>query len=98
VFEVGGYELSPGLAADLEGPDLRKLAPPTGASVRWFEVGAGESPDLTRVATDRLRDWTAAGITADGIALAGDTFWSTVELTGCPALAAQTASFLVAGA
>ena len=98
VFEVGGYELSPGLAADLEGPDLRRLAPPTGASVRWFEVSAGEAPDLTRVATDRLRDWQAAGITADGIALAGDTFWSTVELTGCPVLAAQTTSFLVTGA
>lgn len=98
VFEVGGYELSPGLAADLEAPDLRSLVPPAGATVRWFEVNAGESPELTRVATDRLRDWQAAGAAADGIALAGDTFWSTVELTGCPALAAQTASFLVAGA
>jgi hypothetical protein len=98
VFEVGGYELSPGLAADLEGPDLRRVMPPAGASVRWFEVGAGDSPELSRVGTDRLRDWTAAGIPADGIALAGDTFWSTVELTGCPALAAQTASFLVPGA
>lgn len=98
VFEVGGYELHPGLAGDLAGPDLRKLAPPAGASVCWFEVGAGESPALSRVATDRLGEWTAAGIAAEGVVLAGDTFWSTVELTTCPALAAQTARFLVPGA
>jgi exosortase A-associated hydrolase 2 len=98
VFEVGGYELSPGLAADLEGPDLRRLAPPAGSSVRWFEVSTGESPELSRVATDRLRDWNAAGTAADGIALAGDTFWNTVELTCCPELAAQTAAFLAHGA
>lgn len=97
VFEVGGYELCPGLAADLEAPDLRKLTPPAGASLRWFEVGAGESPALSRVAADRLRDWTAAGIAASGAALAGDAFWNTVELTACPALAAQTAAFLVSG-
>lgn len=98
VFEVGGYELSPGLAADLEGPDLRRLVPPAGSSVRWFEVSTGESPELSRVATDRLRDWNAAGTAADGIALAGDTFWNTVELTCCPELAAQTAAFLAHGA
>jgi exosortase A-associated hydrolase 2 len=97
-FEVGGYELQPGLAADLQEPDLRKLVPPPSATVRWFEVSAGESPALCRVAADRLRDWTAAGTRAEGVALAGDTFWTTVELTSCPALAEQTARFLVAGA
>ncbi|MEO7385661.1 MAG: hydrolase 2, exosortase A system-associated [Gammaproteobacteria bacterium] len=98
VFEVGGYELSPGLAADLQGPEIRQLAPPPDTSLRWFEVGAGESPELSRVAADRLRDWVAAGVPAEGIALAGDSFWNTVELTTCPALAEQTARFLASAA
>jgi len=96
-FEVGGYELRPGLAAGLRGPDLRKLAPPADAAVRWFEVGTGAAPELSRVATDRLRDWTASGIAAEGVAIAGDPFWNTVELTACPELAGQTARFLVPG-
>lgn len=98
VFEVGGYELAPGLAADLQGPELHRLTPPPGSIVRWFEVGPGDSPALSRVATDRLRDWTAAGIPVDGVALSGDTFWNTVELTRCAELAEQTAGFLVGDA
>lgn len=99
VLEVAGYELHPELAAALEGLDLRKRMPPTGARVSWFEVAtppaASEQPELSRVAADRLRDWTTAGVAAEGLALPGDTFWSTVELTTCPALVEHTVRFLV---
>lgn len=96
--EVGGYELSPRLANDLPDLDLRKLAPRPDARLRWFEVvGSTASTGLSRVAVDRLRDWTAAGLRTDGAGIPGDTFWNTVELTTCPALAEQTADFLVAG-
>jgi exosortase A-associated hydrolase 2 len=101
VLEIGGYELHPELAAALDGLDLRKMTPPTGARIGWFEVAAapagGEQPAVSRVAADRLRDWTAAGVAAEGLALPGDTFWSTVELTTCPALVEHTARFLVPG-
>lgn len=95
VLEVAGYELHPELAAALEGLDLRKRMPPTGARVGWFEVATSEQPELSRVAADRLQDWTAAGLVAEGHALSGDTFWSTVELTTCPALVEHTVRFLV---
>lgn len=94
VIEVGGYELGPGLAADLRDPDIRRLAPPTGATVRWFEIAAGPEATLSRVAADRVAGWRAEGIAADSVALPGDSFWSTVELTTCEPLVTATTAFL----
>ena len=95
VLEIAGYDLHPELAAAMDGLDLRRIVPPAGTRIGWFEVGAGELPELSRVGTDRLREWTAAGVAAEGLALPGDTFWSTVELTACPELVERTVRFLV---
>lgn len=96
-LEVAGYELGAGLARDLQMLDLKPLEPAVGDTLVWFEVGpdpgAGQVRALSRVASDHLRDWVARGVNAEGAALAGDTFWNTVELTGSPALVEATAGF-----
>lgn len=98
VIEVGGYELGPGLAADLREPDIRRLAPATGIALRWFEVSAAPQATLSRVATDRVAGWCAGGLAADGVVVPGDSFWSTVELTSCEPLVTATAAFLAGDA
>lgn len=98
VLEVAGYELHPALAAELQTLDLQSLCPPAGTRLGWFEVGAGQPPLLSRVAVERLADWTEQGRAATGRALNGDTFWSTVEVTVCPELTALTVDFLLGGA
>ncbi|MEZ5566602.1 MAG: hydrolase 2, exosortase A system-associated [Gammaproteobacteria bacterium] len=95
-LEVAGYELSADLAQDLQTMELRACTPPDGTAIAWFEVRAGDA--LSKVGSDSLRDWAAAGLETQSGVLAGDTFWNTVELTSCPALVERTAEFFAAAA
>lgn len=97
MLEVAGYELSPELAHAIQSLDLREIAPPNSTPLVWFEVSPGrdreEVRSLSKVGADRVQDWVARGLNARGVALAGDTFWNTVELTGSPALVESTVAF-----
>lgn len=92
-LEIAGYELSPRLVAALEGLDLRRLTPAAGTPLAWFEVANRPHPELSRFAAERLAEWASARVAADGMALQGDAFWTTVEVTGCAPLVDRTVEF-----
>jgi exosortase A-associated hydrolase 2 len=90
-LEIAGYELAPELARAIERLELAALAPDN-VPARWFEVNAegSSSPALQRAA----QAWRAAGAEVDLHALRGEPFWSSVEISECPALVAATSDAL----
>ncbi len=91
-LEIGGYALSPALAAGL---DAAELAPPTASGrVAWLEVSAGEPPTLPPAAGKHIDTWRAQEINVDAIAVSGLPFWQTQEIAECPALFDATAHVL----
>jgi exosortase A-associated hydrolase 2 len=89
-LEVAGYPLAPPLAADLDGlrfapPDARPLP-----DLHWLEVSTASPPAPGPLAADQVARWAAGGGRATAAAVAGDPFWSTVEITVVPALVAAT--------
>jgi exosortase A-associated hydrolase 2 len=90
-LEIGGYELTPELAADIDRLDLATLAPKN-IPARWFEVSADAtpSPAMRRAA----QAWQAAGAEMDLLAIHGERFWDSVEICQCPELIAATSNAL----
>lgn len=82
--EVGGNMLSPAMARELSGIKLANIAP--NCPVTWLEVGAQASANVTP-ASQRIADaWHTAGVSLQTQTVQGDPFWSTQEITECPAL------------
>ncbi len=89
-LEVAGYPLAPALAADL---DALRFAPPGAGALpdlHWLEVSTASPPAPGPLAADQVARWAAGGGRATASAVAGDPFWSTVEITVVPALVAAT--------
>ena len=89
-IEVAGYALSPALALALD--DAAFTCPEHVTSVVWLEVAAGDAPDLappSREAVDALRGPRRR---VEAQAVAGATFWQTVEIEHAPALIDATVS------
>lgn len=89
-LEIGGYELHPELAQAIDSLQLAPL-PPATKRVDWLEVGAeanaGVRPGSQRV-IERLK---AAGFDVRTATVAGEPFWSTIEIAVCePLLDATT--------
>jgi exosortase A-associated hydrolase 2 len=89
-LEVAGYPLAPPLAADVDG--LRFAPPETGRlpDLHWLEVSVADPPATGPLAADQVARWVARGGRATATAVAGDPFWSTVEITVVPALVEAT--------
>ncbi|OIR07151.1 hypothetical protein GALL_107400 [mine drainage metagenome] len=91
-IEIAGYSLSPGLALGL---DAARLAPPAGpARLFWLEVCAGETVELSPVARQDIQTWEAAGWRVSAAAIAGASFWQTVEIEELPGLIEATTELL----
>ena len=89
-LEVAGYDLGPGLAADL---DALRFAPPAGHALPalwWLEVSGADPPAVGPVASGQVEAWRQQGGTASAEACAGDPFWSTVEITTARGLVERT--------
>lgn len=88
-LEIAGYELTPGLASEIDRLDLAALAPKN-IPAHWFEVSAEttSSPALQRAA----RAWQAAGAEVDLHLVRGEPFWNSVEISECPHLIAATSN------
>ena len=86
-LEIAGYELHPELAKAIERLQLASLRPEV-KRIDWLEVGA--RPGSQRV----IELWTAAGIDVRTVAVAGEPFWSTVEITVCEPLVDATTETL----
>lgn len=82
--EVGGNMLSPAMARELGGIKLASIAP--ACPVSWLEVGAQAGPSVTPASQRIANVWHAAGVSLQTQTVQGDPFWSTQEITECPAL------------
>ena len=90
--EVAGYRLAPALAMGL---DAAALAPPaTGGRVDWLEMAGGASQDLSPAARNAIKTWEAAGWQVGAQAVAGASFWQTVEIEEAPLLIERTSGCL----
>jgi exosortase A-associated hydrolase 2 len=88
-LEIGGYDLPPELAADIDGLRLAQLAP-AARYVHWLEVSAQDEPAIAPASRRTLEAWRARGLEVRAAAVRGEPFWSTLEITECEALLAAT--------
>jgi exosortase A-associated hydrolase 2 len=91
--EVAGYELTPALAAGLEGAVLRPL--PGTPTVVWLEAANRANPDLLPVSRTAVEGWRAVDVPVDTSAVTGPPFWQTTEVEDAPALIAATIEALL---
>ena len=92
-LEIAGYQLHPELAQAIESLELAS-PPPAVKRIDWLEVGAeagaGVRPGSQRV----LERWKATGLDVRTATVAGEPFWSTVEITVCEPLVDATTEAL----
>jgi exosortase A-associated hydrolase 2 len=91
--EVGGYEVSSALAADLAVRRIEPLLAGECSPTTWIDVGDSDSPAPARRASIEA---ARAGASADVHVVVGERFWSTAEITTCPSLVALTTELLAA--
>jgi exosortase A-associated hydrolase 2 len=88
-LEIAGYELHPQLAAAIDALKLAEIAPAV-KSVRCLEVSAQPEPAVTPAFARVADAWRKRGLDVTAAAVAGDPFWSTLEIVECPALLEAT--------
>ena len=89
-LEIGGYLLSPQLAAAIEGLDAAALAPP--CATDWFDIVAAPDRPVSPVAQRLAAAWQANPPALRKVAC--PPFWSTQEITESEALVAATCAAL----
>lgn len=87
--EIAGYNLHPELAAAIDSLDLA-ASPSPHAPVAWMEVVAAPDRPIAQVSRRIIEQWRGAGAMVETVAVAGDAFWSTPEITQVPALIEAT--------
>ena len=88
-LEVAGYDLPPGLAAEIDALRLGDLVPAV-RRVHCLEVTGAEQPKLSPASLRVLESWRSKGLEIRSAAVAGEPFWSTMEIAECEALLAAT--------
>jgi exosortase A-associated hydrolase 2 len=92
-LEIAGYELHPALAEAIDRLDLAALCP-AAKRVHWLEVGLDAGAGLRRASQRTVERWQTSGQEVLSAVVAGDPFWSTVEIVECPALLDATTAAL----
>lgn len=90
--EVAGYAIAPELASAIDAQQLADWSI-AGARVRWLDVrtsGAVMSPATSAT----IASWQARGVAVDHRTVAGQPFWSSVEIVEVPALIDATTAIL----
>lgn len=85
MLEIGGYEITGGLAADLGALELRTLAPAS-CPVHWFEMVSDATRPMPPAALRTAEAWRAEGVALTASPVVGPPFWSTQEIAASPAL------------
>lgn len=91
--EIGGYDLHPRLAGDIDALRLAELVPVV-KRVHCLEISASADPKLSPASQRAMDAWRAKGLDVRAAAVEGEPFWSTLEITECKALLAATAASL----
>ena len=94
-LEIAGYDLHPDLARALERLKLEALAPAV-KRVDWLEVAADPDAQLRPASRRVVEAWRSRGIEVHARQVAGEPFWTTVEIVECEALLARTSEALEA--
>lgn len=100
--EIAGYRIAPELYDAVAALNARSLTPR--APVHWFESAIATGSPATQGERDGLRlpvaseqviaGWRASGVTVVSHRYEGRPFWSSTEITECPALLSATATLL----
>lgn len=88
-LEVAGYEISAALASGLRELRLPPVLPADLAgslAVHWLEVVSSTESPVSRPAAQLLEQWRAAGHPVAHRRLPGELFWTSAEISLCPAL------------
>jgi exosortase A-associated hydrolase 2 len=86
--EVAGYEVTQELAAGMDALRLAAVTPR--APVKWFEVVPGAGEGMPPASMRIVEQWRANSVRLQVETVVGDPFWTTVEVTDCPALLEAT--------
>jgi exosortase A-associated hydrolase 2 len=84
-LEIAGYDLHPHLAAALERVQLAALRP-AARRIDWIEVAADAAAAVRPGSRRVVELWRAQGLDVRAASVAGEAFWSTIEISECPAL------------
>jgi exosortase A-associated hydrolase 2 len=84
-LEIAGYDLAPELAQSIEALDAAALAV-RGCPVDWLEIVPAAGRPLPPAAARVAASWQQEGVDLRVQALPGQPFWSTQEISECPAL------------
>ncbi|HYW75889.1 MAG TPA: hydrolase 2, exosortase A system-associated [Gammaproteobacteria bacterium] len=89
--DVGGYELSPRLYADIQAMKLSgEMSSPAQPPVTLMEISAKGGVELSPVMRSLRDRWVDHGVQVTVRKIEGDPFWQTPEITLAPALFGST--------
>ncbi len=91
--EVGGYELHPQLARDIDALRLENLASVHAAPIQWFELGSAPGRGVAPGSRRAIETLRQHGIEVRETIAEGPPFWSAVEIAEAPALIDATCAF-----
>ena len=94
VVDVAGYRLAPALIGAIDEQRIADFGFP-GASVHWFDLRANPGP-ASPATLATIASWQNRGVAVQHRTLAGQSFWSTVEITEVPALIEATTAAVAA--
>ena len=92
-LEIAGYDVHPELAATIERLELSIMRPAV-KRVHWMEVGLDAGSSLRTGSQRVIESWRAARVDVRTDTVAGEPFWSTIEITECKALLDATSEAL----
>ena len=84
-LEIAGYSLNPSLAESIDTWDLGAMAPPADA-VCWYELAVSADKPFSLPSQSVIQTWQQQGCRVQCRMLAGDSFWTTTEISESPAL------------
>jgi exosortase A-associated hydrolase 2 len=87
-IEIGGYTLSPPMAAAIDRLELARFLPKT--PVHWFELTVDPNGTISAPTRKVTESWQKHGATICTHRITGEPFWVTQEITECPALLDKT--------
>jgi exosortase A-associated hydrolase 2 len=88
-IEVGGYELGPALAKNIDSANAATLMV-SNTPVHWFELVSEVGRPLPPASAKVTRAWQQQGVDLHIHLVPGPQFWATQEISECPALLTAT--------
>lgn len=93
-LEIAGYTLAPEMLRAVDSLDIRKAAS-ANCPADWFEIAMDDGRPVSAIGRHVLDTWRAAGMQVTPHVMAGEPFWSTLEITVVTELLERTSELLV---